>query len=59
MNWFKDKQAVEKYAKKRIFQHCYINYNQLKTLCKNLEFRGQLFNSITSGDIDSVFKNLK
>lgn len=57
-NWFKDKQDVAKYAKKRIYRYCHFNYRHLKSLCKNPEFRGQLFNSYSKEDIDHAFETV-
>jgi len=59
MNWFEDKQDVVKYAKRRIFRHRLLNYNQFKFLCKSPEFRSQLFNSYNTEDIDRAFKRLQ
>ena len=58
MYWFKDKQSVAKYAKRRIFRHCFFSYYQLKALCKNPEFRGGLFNAHSRDDINQVFRKL-
>lgn len=58
MNWFQDKQTVTKYAKRRIFRYSFLNYNRLKALFKNSEFRSQLFSSATKGDIDRAFERI-
>lgn len=58
MNWFQNKQTVAKYAKRRIFRYSFLNYNRLKALFKNSEFRSQLFSSATKGDIDRAFQRI-
>jgi hypothetical protein len=35
-----------------------LNYNKLKRLCKNPKFRGQLFDSFTTDDIDGAFEDM-
>lgn len=57
-NYFKDKQEVAKYAKRRIYLYSNLSYSRLKKLCKNPEFRGQLFNSYTKEDIDRAFETV-
>lgn len=58
MDCFKDKQEIAKYAKRRIFRHSFLNYNKLKTLCKNPKFRSQLIDSNTNDDIDFAFETV-
>lgn len=55
-SWFKDKQDIVIYAKTRIYRYCHFNYLNLKSLHKNSQFRGALFNTYTKEDIDRVFE---